>query len=636
MGQLDPLGEVGGAPYHYDGVPISPLPFPSRRVEPALHRARYPDRVLSPREVKDPDRDPDPVFYAIYPAYPNLTYKLRARAVAEAYADVRHGPTFERGGSFRYARPPVRPAPAHLWWGRLHGRLRGPGPWRWEWPDYFAPNRYIRGLYVRGSYQLQHRAPPGGAVITHADGDAEEAPLFQRQQWTPPTRVRAYVHQARPESERGWLQFGHYPEIRRPWVASPRLRTEPPGPYTGGMPPLPAQWPIPRPDAVATLDPAWHRGTWPANTAGLDLFHCHLDLVGIAARRLHPVRANGAFAYLRYSYYSDLMYAPARAIPPRPRSVGVLEPLARGVVPCLRPKARMHADGLIEVKPSRGGPLVNDLPMFQRGGELAQPPLVAHAYDLTAALWARVVRVWEVVQGPHAEAPHYHLREVGRSLILPLKALAKSAGRGSALPPWPFPAPLGGAQALVQVAPQGGWDSALHPLFLGISVALALAAGVLYLVRQASPLELSLWPQPRPTCPCPAVTLFVCWPLVIEAGPLNWVLGAYLARFPCVLLNPQAPRIAAAVGWALALAAATRAELPHPWGKAGLCAHVPAWGTGAPYGDPLGGLPSSTWPEHYPVDARPRRVGVERAKGGDWTGWGGLAYDAGHNLGLLR
>jgi hypothetical protein len=179
------------------------------------------------------------------------------------------------------------------------------------------------------------------------------------------------------------------------------------------------------------------------------------------------------------------------------------------------------------------------------------------------------------------------------------------------------------------VAPLGAWESALHPLSLGISVALALAAGALYLVRQAPPLEISLWPQPRPACPCPAVTLFVCWPLVIEAGPLNWALGAYLAGFPCVLLNPQAPRIASSVGWARTLTAATHAELLHAW------SHIPGWGLGA-HGDPLGGLPSSAWPAYYPADVRPRKVGVERAKGGDWTGGGGLAYDAGHSLGLLR
>jgi hypothetical protein len=401
-GQLDPLGEVGGAPYHYDGVPIRVLPVSGGRGAQALYASQAPDRA----------------FYAIRPFYTDLAHKLRVCYFVELgqRAEVRGGPMLERGGAFRYARPPVRPAPAHLWWGRLHGRLRGPGPWRWEWPDYFAPNRYIGGLYVSGSRQRQHRAR-----------DADETPLYQRQQWTPPTRVRAYVHQARPEAQRRWWQFGHYPELRRPWVQSTRLRT-PPSCYKGRLPPGPAQWVTPHPEAAANLDPAWHQGTWPANTAGIDLFYCRLDLIGIAARRLHPVRANGAFAYLRYLYYSDLMYAPARATPPRPRSVGVLGPLARGPVPCLRPKALMHADGLIEVHPSRGGPLVADLPMFQRGGELAQPPLVAHAYDLAVALWPRVVRVWEVAQGPHAEAPHYLLREVGRSLVLAAKALAKSAG----------------------------------------------------------------------------------------------------------------------------------------------------------------------------------------------------------------
>ena len=190
-GQLDTQGEVGGLPYYEDGVPARRMPSIGARLSlgSVEERTRWEPWFSYPHPHRGWQGSVDRSFQGrldlleadvlnkllihrglgLNPEVTDDPEGTLAKIGEVSYLQwVFEGQTFERSGPWAYVRPPRPPHPPSTLWSRRGRALRGPGPWRFEWPDYAGPSRFTRHRYTPGvrlgrhvsGGGLNHRAGP--------------------------------------------------------------------------------------------------------------------------------------------------------------------------------------------------------------------------------------------------------------------------------------------------------------------------------------------------------------------------------------------------------------------------------------------------------------------------------------------
>jgi hypothetical protein len=178
-GQLDTQGEVGGLPHYADGVPMRLMPPTGARLSlgSVEERTRWEPEFSYPHPHRGWRGSVDPAFqdrldlmerdildelllHRGLGLNPEVTTDTKGRfnKIGEVgYLQwLIEGQTFERSGPLAYTRPPRPALPTTALWSRRGRALRGPGPWRFEWPDYAGPSRFTRHRYTAGLWWGPH------------------------------------------------------------------------------------------------------------------------------------------------------------------------------------------------------------------------------------------------------------------------------------------------------------------------------------------------------------------------------------------------------------------------------------------------------------------------------------------------